>query len=101
MKAIQSNENDDHLLATSPDAGPDESGLIVTPSLPSSTPELCQNNGEDDGEEDGGKQEEATVGLLGNSDYKEADTGKLHEILYSVSPILFVLLNTNRQLRVY
>jgi len=75
VKAIQSNENDDHLLATSPDAGPDESGLIVTPSLPSSTPELCQNNGEDDGEEDGGKQEEATVGLLGNSDYKEADTG--------------------------
>ena len=101
MKAIQSDEKDDLLHATSPDqvadAALDESGLIVTP-LPSSTSQLGQNDG-DEAEEDG-KQEEATVGLLGNSDYKEADSGKLHEILYSVSPILFVLLNTNRKLRV-
>ena len=100
MKAIQSDEDDDHLLATSPDAGPDKSGPIVTP-LPTSTSESGQSNGDDDGEEDG-KQEEATVSLLRKSDCKEADSGKkLHEILYSASPILFVSPNTNRKLRVY
>ena len=98
VKAIQSDEKDDHHFAASQDQVADglrdESGLIVTP-LPSSTSILGQNNGELEEEEEDGKQEEATVGLLGKSDYKEADTGKLHETLYSSVTNSIDLLNNS------